>query len=106
MMGRPWGEGAWQTWRRERWAPACRAAGLDPVPRPYDLRHSFASLMLAEGRQPLQVAKWLGHSPAVLLKTYAHLIEEFADMPNIDAEGEITKARAKQCALRVRQSSQ
>ena len=51
--GRPWDKTAWQMWRVDRWAPACRAVGLDPVPRPYDLRHSFASLLLAEGRQPL-----------------------------------------------------
>ena len=73
--GKPWDKNGWQTWRSDRWAPACRTVGLDPVPRPYDLRHSFASLLLAEGRQPLYVAKQLGHSLAVLLSTYAHLIE-------------------------------
>ena len=51
--GHPWDKTAWQIWRADRWMPACRAAGLDPLPRPYDLRHSFASLLLAEGRQPL-----------------------------------------------------
>lgn len=91
--GRPWDKSAWQMWRVDRWAPACRAVGLDPVPRPYDLRHSFASLLLAEGRQPLYVARQLGHSLAVLLSTYAHLIEEYADSDNIDAEAEIQKAR-------------
>ena len=79
--GKPWDKTAWQMWRVDRWAPACRAAGLDPVPRPYDLRHSFASLLLAEGRQPLYVARQLGHSLAVLLSTYAHLIDEYEDAP-------------------------
>jgi len=37
-------------------------AGLVPVPRPYDLRHSFASLLLAEGRTVHYVATQLGHS--------------------------------------------
>ena len=94
--GRPWGKTAWQMWRVDRWAPACRAAGLDPAPRPYDLRHSFASLLLAEGHQPLYVAKQLGHSVAVLLETYAHLIEEYAERERIDAETEIGKARGQQ----------
>jgi integrase len=91
--GQAWDKSAWQMWRVDRWAPACRAVGLDPIPRPYDLRHSFASLLLAEGRQPLYVARQLGHSLAVLLSTYAHLIEEYADSERIDAEAEIAKAR-------------
>ena len=33
--------------------------------------HSFASLLLAEGRQPLYVAKQLRHSLAVLPSTHA-----------------------------------
>jgi integrase len=91
----PWNKTAWQIWRNDRWAPACRAAGLHEVPRPYDLRHSFASLLLAEGRQPVYVAKQLGHSLAVLLTTYAHLIAEYEDVERIDAEAEIRKARGK-----------
>ena len=90
---RPWDKNAWQMWRVDRWAPACRAAGLDPIPRPYDLRHSFASLLLAEGKQPIWCAKQLGHTVAVFLSTYAHLIDEFEDRERIDAEAEIAKAR-------------
>jgi integrase len=67
-----------------------------PIPRPYDLRHSFASLLLAEGRQPLYVARQLGHSLGVLLETYAHLIEEYAEAQRIDAEHEIDSARQQQ----------
>ena len=91
--GGPWDKNSWQMWRADRWAPACRAVGLDPVPRPYDLRHSFASLLLAERRQPLWIAKQLGHSLAVFLSTYAHLIDEYQDREKIDADAEITKAR-------------
>lgn len=91
--GEPWDKTAWQMWRVDRWAPACRAVGLAPLPRPYDLRHSFASLLLAEGRQPLYVARQLGHSLAVLLSTYAHLIDEYADAERIDADAEIATAR-------------
>lgn len=73
--------------------------------RPYDLRHSFASLLLAEGRQPLYVAKQLGHSLAVLLSTYAHLIDEYAESEPIDAEAEIATARRHACGLTVGQNA-
>lgn len=94
--GQPWDKNAWETWRADRWVPAYRAVGLSPVPRPYDLRHSFASLLLAEGRQPLYVARQLGHSLTVLLETYAQLIEEYAEEERIDAETEIASARQHQ----------
>ena len=98
--GKPWDKTAWQMWRADRWSPACCAVGLDPVPRPYDLRHSFASLLLAEGRQPIWIAKQLGHSLAVFLSTYAHLIDEYEDRERIDADAEIAKAR-RQVGVRL-----
>jgi integrase len=91
--GRPWDKNAWQMWRADRWLPACRSVGLEPVPRPYDLRHSFVSLLLAGGYQPVWVARQAGHSLAVMLSTYAHLIDEYAASPAIDPEAEITSAR-------------
>jgi hypothetical protein len=45
------------------------------------------------------VARQLGHSLAVLLSTYAHLIDEYADAERIDADVEIATARQQ----RVRQ---
>src|SRR5437763_16139788 len=95
-------------WRADRWAPACRGAGLDPVPRPYDLRHSFASLLLAEGKLPLYVARQLGHSLAVLISTYAHLIDEYEGRERIDAQAEIARARRLspvQTTLKLRATS-
>jgi integrase len=91
--GDAWTKTDWQNWRSRQWRRACREAGLDPVPRPYDLRHSFASLLLAERHQPLYVALQLGHTPAVLLSTYAHLLPEFADAERVEPELEIAKAR-------------
>jgi integrase len=57
------------------------------------LRHPFASLLLAEGKQPIRCAKQLGHTLAVFRSTYAHLIDEFEDRQRIDADAEIAKAR-------------
>lgn len=100
--GQPWDKTDWQMWRADRWISACKVAGLDPVPRPYDLRHSFASLLLAEGRQPLSVTRQLGHSVNVLLSTYAHLIDEDEERQNIDAEAEIARAGRNACTRSVR----
>jgi integrase len=80
-------------WRGRTWRSACRRAGLDPVPRPYDLRHSFASLLLAEGRTVHYVAEQLGHGAELTLRTYGHVIDEYRDKPRIDLDGEIAAAR-------------
>lgn len=61
--------------------------------RPYDLRHSFASLLLHEGRSVIYVAKQLGHGAQLTLNTYGHVIEEFEDAPNLEAEEAIRAAR-------------
>lgn len=42
---------SFNVWRGDTFVPALEAAGL-PRARPYDLRHSFASLLLHEGRSP------------------------------------------------------
>ena len=57
------------------------------------LWHSFVSLLLAEGRQPVWIAQQAGHSLTVLLSTYAHLVEEYADRERVDPELEIAKVR-------------
>jgi integrase len=54
--------------------------------RPYDLRHSFASLLLHEGRSVIYVARELGHDARLTLSTYGHVIDELEDLPRIDAE--------------------
>jgi integrase len=46
------------------WAPARKAAALDWAGL-HALRHTCASLLIDEGRSPVQIAAWLGHhSPA------------------------------------------
>lgn len=90
--GKPWTEPAYQSWRRRAFRRACEAAGLEKV-RPYDLRHSFASLLLHEGRSPIYVAKQLGHAPRMTLGVYGHVIDEFEDAPELSAEDAIRAAR-------------
>lgn len=43
--------------------------------RIHDTRHTAATHMLAAGMQPHVVAEYLGHSVAVLLRTYAHVLQ-------------------------------
>ena len=76
--GRVWTEEHWRNWRQRIFAPAATAAGLDQF-RPYDLRHSFVSLLFAEGRTVIEVARQAGHSPTMALATYGHVIEELED---------------------------
>ncbi len=61
--------------------------------RPYDLRHSFASLLLHEGRSVIYVARQLGHGAQLTLNTYGHVIDELEDAPRLDAETAIHSAR-------------
>jgi hypothetical protein len=62
--------------------------------RPYDLRHSFASLLLHEGRSVHYVAKQLGHGARLTLDTYGHVIDELEDVPRLAAVDAILHARA------------
>ncbi len=52
-----------------------RAARLDPKLRLYDLRHTCATMLLADGENVKTVSERLGHASIVLtLQTYAHVL--------------------------------
>ena len=64
----------WSKWGPRHYKRALARAGLDLDARPYDLRHTAASLAIHEGASVLAVQRLLGHSSAtVTLNTYAHL---------------------------------
>jgi integrase len=92
--GHPWTQAAYQSWRRRAFQRATQAAGLTHA-RPYDLRHSFASLLLHEGRSVIYVARQLGHDARLTLTRYGHVIDELEDMPRIEAEVAIANARTE-----------
>jgi integrase len=70
------------------------AAGLADDITPYYLRHTYASLRIAEQRLSLQeIAEELGHSLEVLAEHYAHVISEYAGKGKIDPEKLIQEAR-------------
>ena len=60
---------------------AAEAAGVggEPSLRLHDLRHTFASMVIAEGMDVVFVSRQLGHaSPKITLDTYAHLFDRAA----------------------------
>jgi hypothetical protein len=67
--------------------------GLPPDTRPRDLRGSFASLLIYEGVDVVELAPELGHSPATCLKYYARVFEEFKGLPRCAAVEVIREAR-------------
>ncbi len=93
QRGDPWKKGQYTSWRARVFLRAKMAVKV-PDARPYDLRHSFASLLLHEGRSVIYVARQLGHDARLTLSTYGHVIDEFEDLPRLPAEDAISSARA------------
>ena len=58
----------------ERWRDLRDRSGIGSDMRFHDLRGSAATLALAAGVTPTEVARSLGHDPAVLMRTYAGAI--------------------------------
>lgn len=97
--GGPWLRDDWNNWRNRRFAPATTRAGLG-TPRPYDLRHSFASLLIQEQRTSIvELAAQLGHAPTMTLNTYAHVYAEHRRSEPIDVNAWICRARREAPAL-------
>ena len=91
--GEPWREHDYRNWRTRRFMPAAEAVGM-PDARPYDLRHTYASLRLAEQRLSLrEIADQMGNSLATLASTYAHVIADLKGQRPADPDVLIAKAR-------------
>ncbi len=61
-------------WRRRVWIPATQRAGVRATP--YDGRHTYASLLIHEGRSRLLVAAAMGHSTGeTVWRHSAHVFE-------------------------------
>ena len=69
------------------WDTARRQAGLDDV-RVHDLRHSFASFLVNNGRSLYEVQRILGHTQIKTTQRYAHLDQNSL----LSAVNEITRA--------------
>jgi integrase len=71
--GGVWSSSAYRNWRRRVFKPKAEALGISP--RPYDLRHTYASRLFAAGEHPKYVAEQMGHSLETLLSTYIHVMD-------------------------------
>jgi integrase len=62
------------SWHSRVWTPACNAAGVEPKPRPHDLRHTCASWLIEAGATLEQVQDHLGHESILTTRRiYGHL---------------------------------
>jgi integrase len=95
--GSTWTKNLWGNFGRRTWQPAVAAAGVERGDGrsivPYDLRHTAASLMLAEGLSVFEVAEQLGHGPEQTLRTYGHVVKAYRGEPPIDVAQEVRRVR-------------
>jgi integrase len=62
--------------RRRAWRPAQRAAGVTPLRRVYDLRHTFATFALRAGISTFDLSRYLGASLTMIDRHYGHLARD------------------------------
>jgi integrase len=97
--GRLWTKTTYDNWRKRAFDRVCKAAKENATP--YALRHSFASLLIHEGRSVIYVARQLGHDARLTLTTYGHVMDELDEAPRLAAEDAIRAARQNSCARGV-----
>lgn len=66
--GEPWIDE--RAFRRSYWTPTLKRLGIR-YRRPYNMRHTYATMMLMAGMTPAFCAKQLGHSVEMFLRTYS-----------------------------------
>jgi integrase len=59
--------------RRRAWKPAQLAAGIEPLRRPYDLRHTFPTFALRAGISTFDLSRFMGASLTMIDRHYGHL---------------------------------
>ena len=62
--------------RNRHWQPAQRAAGIEPLRRVYDLRHTFATFALRAGVSTFDLSRYMGTSLAMIDRHYGHLARD------------------------------
>jgi integrase len=108
-----------QNWRKRTWLPAlrranpcpacettgrangracssCAGTGVATYFRPYDLRHTAATLLIYAGHTINEVAEHLGHADAgFIARTYTHIYREAEKHRGVPLEEVIRRARAR-----------
>lgn len=70
--GQPWTDE--RAYRRSFWEPTLKRLGIR-YRRPYNTRHTYATMMLMAGMTPAFCAKQLGHSIEMFLATYSKWLD-------------------------------
>lgn len=65
-----------RNFRPRHWKPAQIAAGIDPIRRPYDLRHTYATFALRAGISIFDLSRFMGASLAMIDLHYGHLARD------------------------------
>ena len=65
--------------RNRDWKPAQRAAGIAPLRRVYDLRHTFATFALRAGISTFDLSRYMGASLTMIDRHYGHLARDGRD---------------------------
>ncbi|MGR6737318.1 hypothetical protein ACU2GK_14570 [Pseudomonas chlororaphis] len=79
--GEPWEESG--EIRKVIWLPALRKAGVR-YRRPYQTRHTYASMMLSAGEHPMWVASQMGHKDWTMI---ARIYGRWMPSADVDAGG-------------------
>ena len=86
----------WRNWSRRVFKPAARESGLGEC-RPYDLRHSFGSLLLYSGSDPAWIAQEMGNSVVTFTRYYAHVVKDLSAGNNDRIDEADRNARTTGC---------
>ena len=62
--------------RAREWRPAQLAAGIEPLRRLYDLRHTYATFALRAGVSIIDLSRFMGASLAMIDRHYGHLARD------------------------------
>lgn len=62
--------------RNRYWKPAQLAAGITPLRRIYDLRHTFATFALRAGISTFELSRYMGTSLGMIDRHYGHLARD------------------------------
>jgi integrase len=65
--------------RTREWKPAQLAAGIAPIRRIYDLRHTFATFALRAGISTFDLSRYMGASLTMIDRHYGHLARDGRD---------------------------
>jgi len=91
-------------WYRNYFRPAVKRAGLPENVRFHDLRHTYASLLIAQGAHPRAIMERLGHSSIqVTLGTYGHLFPTLDEALTSRLDEAIQSERGNRSGARVAQ---